>query len=153
VLRPLEIDDLRLGAADQTVRPRVFDIDAVDEHAMQRSVADEQVWCLDPQQFTVDVSDRRGGQTRVQPRQRPMQPVLQDRIAVSGVRALAAIDVERDPGPVPESIAQALQPAERGLFGVRLGEAAAHRLAHRWSDKHTLLRAWRRRAGVLLLGA
>jgi hypothetical protein len=80
-------------------------------------------------------------------------PVLQDRIAVSGVRALAAIDVERDPGPVPESIAQALQPAERGLFGVRLGEAAAHRLAHRWSDKHTLLRAWRRRAGVLLLGA
>jgi hypothetical protein len=143
VLRPLEIDDLRLGAADQTVRPRVFDIDAVDEHAMQRSVADEQVWCLDPQQFTVDVSDRRGGQTRVQPRQRPMQPVLQDRIAVSRVGAFPTIYVVRDLRPVPDRIAQALQPAERGFFGIRLGEAPTHRPRRRCSDKNVQLLAWR----------
>ena len=39
VLGLLEIDDLRLGAGDRPVRPRVFDIDAVDEHAVHRAVA------------------------------------------------------------------------------------------------------------------
>jgi len=39
VLRPLEIDDLRLGAGNRAVGSGVFDIDAIDEHAMQRAVA------------------------------------------------------------------------------------------------------------------
>ena len=43
VLRPLEIDHLRLGAGNRSDRPGVLDIDAVDEHAMQRAVAGPQV--------------------------------------------------------------------------------------------------------------
>jgi hypothetical protein len=41
LLRPLEIDDLRLGASDRPVRPAVFDADSVDQHAMQDTVAGE----------------------------------------------------------------------------------------------------------------
>ena len=46
VLGPLEIDDLRLGTGNRPVQPRVFDIDAINEHTMQRTVADEQVRAL-----------------------------------------------------------------------------------------------------------
>ena len=59
LLGPVEIDDLRLGAGNRPVRSGVFDIDAVDQHAMQRAVAGEQVRRLDPQQFAVGVEDRR----------------------------------------------------------------------------------------------
>src|SRR6266404_3472248 len=72
-----------------------------------------------------------------------MQPVLQDRVAVSWVAAFAAIDPERDVGPVPDGIAQCLQPAERGLFGIRLGEASTHRHVPRWSEINVRLFAWR----------
>ena len=55
-----------------------------------------------------------------------MQPVLQDRVAVSLVGELAAVDVVRDLRSMPDGIAQGLQPAERGLFSIGLGEASAH---------------------------
>jgi hypothetical protein len=47
-----------------------------------------------------------------------MQPVLQDGVVISRIRALAAIDVVCDLRPMPDGIAQGLQPAETGLFGV-----------------------------------
>ena len=130
LLGPLEIDDLRLGAGNRPVRPGVFDIDAVDEHAMQRAVAGEQVRRLDPQQFAVGVEDRSRRQTRVQPGQRTMQPVLQDRVVVSRIAALAAIDPVGDLRSVPDGVAQGLQPAECGLFGIRLGEPGRHGAVH-----------------------
>src|SRR5437016_4480729 len=71
-----------------------------------------------------------------------MQPVLQDRVVVSRVAALAAIDPERDLRSMPDGVAQALQPAERSLFGIGLGEAAAHRPAPRWSEINVRLFAW-----------
>jgi len=58
-----------------------------------------------------------------------MQPVLQDRIVVSRVTALAVIDPERDIRPVPDGIAKGFQPAERGLFSLRFGEPGRHGLA------------------------
>ena len=57
-----------------------------------------------------------------------MQPVLQDRIVVSGIGTLAAIDVVRDLRSIPDGIAQGLQPAERRLFGIGLGKARGHGL-------------------------
>jgi len=57
-----------------------------------------------------------------------VQPVLQDRVAVSLVGALAAVDVVRDLRPVLDRVAQGFEPAERGLFGVRLGEPGGHAL-------------------------
>ena len=58
-----------------------------------------------------------------------MQPILQDRIAIPRIAALAAIDLEPDLRSMPDSIAQCLQPAERGLFGVQLGEAGGYGLS------------------------
>ena len=57
-----------------------------------------------------------------------MQPVLEDRIVVSGVAALAAIDIVRDIRSIPDGVAKGLQPAERGLFGIGLGEPGRHGL-------------------------
>jgi hypothetical protein len=88
-----------LGTANRPVQAGVFDIDAVDEQAMQRAVASQQVRRLDPQQFPVGLENRSRRHTRVQPCQRAMQPVLQDRVVVSRVTALAAIDPERDLRP------------------------------------------------------
>jgi len=85
---------------------------------MERAVAGQQVRRLDPQQFPVGAEDSGRRQTRVQPGQCPMQPVLQDRVVIPRIGALAAIDVVRDLRSVPDGIAEGLQPAERGLFGI-----------------------------------
>jgi hypothetical protein len=111
VLGLVEIDDLRLGAGNRAIRPGVFDIDAVDEHAMQRAVADERVRPFHQQHLAVSIEDRGRRQAWVQPGQRTMQPVLQDRVVVSWVAALAAIDPERDIRSMPDGIAQGLQPS------------------------------------------
>jgi hypothetical protein len=58
LLGPVEIDDPSLGAGNRPVGSSVFDIDAVDEHALQRAVTGQQVRCFDPQQFAVSVEDR-----------------------------------------------------------------------------------------------
>src|SRR5438132_3178757 len=76
-----------------------------------------------------------------------MQPVLQDRVVVSRVATLAAIDPERDLRSMPDGVAQALQPAERCLFGVRLGEAPTHGHDLSIMDKNVLLRS-HRAAGI-----
>ena len=55
-----------------------------------------------------------------------MQPVLQDRIVISRIRALAAIDVVRNFRSMPDGVAQGLQPFERGLFSVRFGKPGRH---------------------------
>ena len=53
-----------------------------------------------------------------------MQPVLQDRIAMARVTTLAAVNVKRDLWSVLNRIAEALEPAERSLFGIRLVNSA-----------------------------
>jgi hypothetical protein len=91
-----------------------------------RPVPREQVRRLDPQQFAVSIEDCGRRQARVQPGQRAMQPVLEDRIVVAWVAALAAIDIVGDIRPIPDGVAKGLQPAERGLFGIGLGEPGRH---------------------------
>jgi hypothetical protein len=85
--------------------------------------------------------------------QRAMRPVLQDRVMISGIGALAAIDIVRGLRSVPDGIAQGFQPAERRLFSIGLGEARTHRTAFRPSDGNVQFLAWRQGEGALLLGA
>ena len=81
-----------------------------------------------------------------------MQPVLQDRVAVLRVSALAAIDVVRNLRSLPDGVAQGFQSAERGLFGIRLGETASHRRTLRRHDENGLSLALRQGACALFIG-
>ncbi len=149
----VEVDDLRLRAGDRPVRPLILDGHAIDQHAVQRAVAGDEVWRLDPQQLAIGVADRRRRQARVETDQRLVKPVLQDRVMVFRIGALAALDVERDLRTVPDRIAEGFQPAERRLLGIGLGKAAAHRPALCSCDGNVELLAWRHCAGILMLGA
>jgi hypothetical protein len=59
LLRPVEIDDLRLGAGNRHVRLGGFDIDAVDENVMERAAADGRVCHLRLPHLAVNIEDRR----------------------------------------------------------------------------------------------
>jgi len=50
-----------------------------------------------------------------------------ERTLATALAERTGVDPERDLRPVPDGIAQCLQPAERGLFGIGLGKAPAHR--------------------------
>jgi len=67
--------------------------------------------------------------------QRLMRPVLQDCVVVALVGTLATVDIVGNLRAVPDGIAQGLQPAEHGLFGIGLGEPGGH--AYRASVRAT----------------
>ena len=112
----VEVDEPGLVAGDGAVRPRVLDVDAVDEQAMEAAVVLEQARALDDEDLLERVVDRRRRQLGVDALERGAQTPREDDFGevVPLGRQLLRLHVRA----VGDLVAEFGQPGERRLFDV-----------------------------------
>ena len=124
----IEVDHPRLCAADRAISVAVLDGYAIDQQAVQRAVALDQIGTLGPDEVAERIVQRFGGQCWVEPGQRIAQPLRQHDLAV--VAPLSRGHVRGDVGAVGHAPAGALQPGQGGLFDDGFREGVRHAPSH-----------------------
>ena len=121
VLRGLvEVDHPRLRAADLAPRLAVLDRHTIDEQSMHGLIAMDQIRALRTCELAEGVFVRLGRQVGIEPRKGISQALCEHHLAV--IAALCRRHVRRDVHTVRDPPADALQPAEGGLFDHGFGE-------------------------------
>ena len=118
----LEVDRQRLGTGDRTICAPVLDVDAVDEHAMDGSIALDERGRVDSCELAIGVFDGVGAEAGVQAGEGRSQTAFEYHVAKAGVAAFGCGFTDFHGWAVENGVAQFVEPFEGGFFDDGFGE-------------------------------